>query len=145
MVLMNRLFSFAFILLFFGMIGLFAQLQIDPLFEDWESLVLFVPVAIGFIITQLVKVGIELNDTWKKVLSWILPIVATFVAAWLNWGYFAELLWWKLLIVGGVSALVANGLFDTAIGQFILALLGIGQNKDKYNKTKQVESRFPKK
>lgn len=115
------------------------QITLSAWFEDFTALVAFVPTATAFIFTQLLKVNVVLNDTWKKIVTLLFSIIVTFVAHWLGWGIFALALWWHLLLYGVLGGLVAMGIFQFGWAQFILSILQIPQSKDKYNKLNKIK------
>ena len=118
-------------------------LALEAWFSNVEELIIFIPTVATLVFEQLLKMGITFNDTWKKIITFILAIGFSLLAGLVfGWGIFAELVWWKLVVIGIISGVVATGLFSYETVQFVLILLGIGNQKDSANKSGSVISRF---
>lgn len=120
-----------------------AVLALEAWFENVDQLVLLLPTIVTVLATQLLKLGIPLTDTAKKVLTFVIAVVLCLLAGLVfGWGIFAGLVWWKLVVCGVISGLVSIGLFSLDMVQWLLIILGIGQQKDAYNKNAGKVSRF---
>jgi len=51
------------------------------------------------------------DNKWKQYLSWLVGILLSAVGFFFQWGVFAGLQWYYIIIYGLTAALVANGLF----------------------------------
>jgi len=67
-------------------------------------------------------IGVE--DNQARYLSWVVAVALALVAWAFKLGFFAEFVsWWQVLIIGVLGGFTANGLFNTAFAQGLLALL----------------------
>jgi hypothetical protein len=95
--------------------------------DNWNSAFISIPalVAVMPFVIEFVKRMVNATGIAAQVLSWVLCVGIAMVGYWLEIGMFADLLWWKSLIVGVGVGLATNGIFDTGIVIGILQILKI--------------------
>lgn len=57
-----------------------------------------------------------------QLVSWCVGLVAAMLLWWLDAGFVADVQWWVALLYGLGSSLVANGIADTGLVQWIIGL-----------------------
>ncbi len=68
---------------------------------------------------------LNLSGFYKQLSSWVIAIILSFVGWALQIGMFVGLQWYIVILYGFGVGLVANGIFDVSIIQFVLKFLKI--------------------
>lgn len=79
--------------------------------------------ALALIITEFLKVQLNLSGTINQYLAWVIALVISGAGYLLQLGIFIGVDWYFIFIYGLAAGLIANGLFDWNIVQAILNLL----------------------
>lgn len=65
------------------------------------------------------------SGKWAQVQSWAVAILIALGASWLNLGIFNGMGFKGALVVGGITGLVSNGIFDISLVQTLLTGVGL--------------------
>ena len=72
----------------------------------------------------------KLQRNWSRLQSWVISVILGVVATWIKIGIFSEMDWKGGLVIGIVSGLVANGVFDISIVKKILEFIKLRAEKN---------------
>ena len=84
-------------------------------------------VAIIPFVTEIFKKIPNLPGLVIQILSWVIGVVLSLIGWKFNIGFLAGLTWYIALLYGIAAGLVANGVFDTGIINWILGIFGMKQ------------------
>jgi hypothetical protein len=62
--------------------------------------------------------------------SWVISVILGVVATWVKIGIFSEMDWKGGLVIGIVSGLVANGVFDISVVKRVLEFIKLRAEKN---------------
>lgn len=105
-------------------------MNLDQYFGTLSGMVALTLIVAGYLNTHLFTT----SATWiKRVVSWLIPIVLSFVGLWQNIGMFegVNVLW--TAIYGLATGLISNGLFDISVIQAILEFIKAKKPEPKDN------------
>jgi hypothetical protein len=72
----------------------------------------------------------KLQGNWSRLQSWVISVILGVVATWVKIGIFSEMDWKGGLVMGIVSGLVANGVFDISIVKKVLEFIKLRAEKN---------------
>lgn len=67
----------------------------------------------------------KLQGNWSRFQSWSISVLFGVIATWVDVGIFSEMDWKGGLVIGVVSGLVANGVFDISAVKRILEFIKV--------------------
>lgn len=79
--------------------------------------------SLGLILTALITKNIDVNSTFKQIISWIVCIALAFVGYFFDIGMFVGINVVWTIILGFASGLLSNGTYDIKLIQGILEFL----------------------
>lgn len=71
----------------------------------------------------------KLDGKWARLQSWVVSALIGVSATWLNVGVFSDMDWKGGLIMGIISALVANGIFSIEMVKKLLETIKVRNTK----------------
>lgn len=90
-------------------------------FATFASLVAATPVVTEFIKKIL---GGNLPSWLNQLISWVVGVGLTMLAWGFNLGFLSDTSWQMALLYGFGASLCANGVFDTALVQWLISVIG---------------------
>lgn len=108
-------------------LGLLAQTTTESttVSENYETMIATLggfAVAVMAVVGAVKKLLPSIRGIAVQITSWVVAIVLSLLLWWLNAGMFAGLSWYIALLYGLGGALIANGLADVGIIQWIIEL-----------------------
>ena len=106
-----------------------------------KRLILFFALTLGFVSAALAQTGAgfagcvvlltegikalfpKMNGLVTQIVSWCVGLVAVMLLWWLDAGFVADVQWYIALLYGFGASLVANGIADTGLVQWLVGLI----------------------
>ena len=92
-------------------------------FGSFAALVAIIP-----FLTELFKKIPGIPSLVVQIISWLLGVILALIGWKFNLGFLEGLTWWVAALYGAGAGLVANGVFDTGVIDWILGIFG--KNKE---------------
>lgn len=121
---MKRLMMF-FVLMFGAVLAAMARGG-DVQAADYDAMIgTFAGFAGGIVLlTEFVKSFFPGMKGWvTQLVSWVVGIVCTMLLWWLDAGFVSDVSWYIALLYGLGASLVANGIADTGLVQWVIGLV----------------------
>jgi len=82
------------------------------------------------LVSEWVSKFTKLHGNWSRLQSWVISVILGVVATWVKIGIFSEMDWKGGLVIGIVSGLVANGVFDISVVKRVLEFIKLRAEKN---------------
>lgn len=105
-------------------VGVYAQTTVEPTpdyssaFTTFAGLVAIIP----FVVEGMKKIFKSISPIVIQIISWVTGIAVTMFGWAFHLGFLNGLEWWQALLYGLGVSLAANGIFDTGLIEWIVAL-----------------------